>query len=674
MKIKDVLLLCSNLTLQQIIKQFFFLLKKNLILGIMKKKDMYMSGQLNIDKLKVMEESKGLSFNDVVQFEMDCAIAEELYRMYMSHRFDLLGSGWVRCGFFDNAPGVEGYKYDPLVLQDIDGSGEWLNKVVRDLDFIKSKKIYGRYVSSDYVPIDWQKDYKTGYRWSAFAWYRPITIARKAGADIKVPWELSRLEHFPQMAVLYKKFPKRQKIILDEFMNQCADFISQNPIRRGVNWMCTMDIGIRTANMVIAYWMFESLGAVFLDDFKDLFVNSIYQHCQHIYNNLEWSVLFCFNHYFADICGLLYGAAFLRNDKKAAKWLKFARKEFSVELNKQFYKEGSNFEGSAGYHRLSGEMAVFAGLLIQKLARDGICKDLSDEDKELFFNIGKFADDITRPDGNFVQIGDNDSGRFFRLLVQGQLMTVAEAKDKYASLAGYTPEAAEELYFDEQVNSMKQLCVCLKKLLENAVKGDYKEQLVNTKSAVMEPADRLLYENEWRIDAKPQEKTLLDNLQYVEYPQFGIYIFRSPRIFLCFNGTDNGQKGNAGHAHNDKLSFELWIDSIPVFQDPGTYVYTALPEERNRYRGVCAHNGMLCGREQNKFKEVFSMENETICRKIEQTENSVMLEVSFSDIIQRRKITIEPDGVLINDSSNHIFEVNGGYPDITEGYGKVLNG
>lgn len=671
-KMKDIFMVCSKLTLGQIIRQSFFSLKRSLMLSILRRKDRYVSGQLDIDNLKKLKRSEGISFNEIIQFEMNTAIAEELYRMYISHRFDLLGSGWIRCGFLDNAPGVMGYKYNSLVIRDVDANGEWLKNVVRNLDFTKSKKIYNKFVSPDYVPIDWQKDFKTGYRWSAFDWYRPITVAKKKGADIKVPWELSRLEHFPQLAILYKKFPERQKTILNEFINQSIDFFSQNPIRRGVNWMCTMDIGIRTANMVMAYWMFASLGAVFTNDFEDMFSNAIFQHCQHIYNNLEWSALLCSNHYFANICGLLYGSSFLRNNRTAAKWLKFARKEFSVELNKQFYKEGSNFEGSVGYHRLTGEMVVFTSLLIKKLARKNVCKDISKEEKELLLNIGKFARDVTRPDGNFVQIGDNDSGRFFRLLVQGQLLTAVEAKKKYASLEGYKPEDAGELYFDEQVNSMQQLSIFLDNFLDHNVERNSEKQMIGKREYMSIP-QVFSFEKEWRIVAEFQQNSLLDNLQYVEYPQFGIYIFYSPRIFLCFNGTDNGQHGNAGHAHNDKLSFELWIDNAPIFQDPGTNVYTALLEERNKYRSVCAHNGMLCGTEQNKFKSVFSMKNETICKKIWQTENSILLEVSFSGIIQRRKITIESDSILINDSSNCAFEVNVKQPLITEGYGKVLN-
>ena len=45
-----------------------------------------------------------------------------------------------------------------------------------------------------------------------------------------------------------------------------------------------------------------------------------------------------------------------------------------------------------------------------------------------------------------------------------------------------------------------------------------------------------------------------------------------------------------GHAHCDQLSLELFFRE-PLLTDPGTFVYTALPSERNRYRCTSAHNG-----------------------------------------------------------------------------------
>lgn len=59
-----------------------------------------------------------------------------------------------------------------------------------------SKKSYSL-IDKEYKPIDWQKDFKSGFRWSAKDWY----LNQRNSVDIKVPWEIGRLQHLPQLAL-----------------------------------------------------------------------------------------------------------------------------------------------------------------------------------------------------------------------------------------------------------------------------------------------------------------------------------------------------------------------------------------------------------------------------------------------------------------------------------------
>ena len=45
-----------------------------------------------------------------------------------------------------------------------------------------------------------------------------------------------------------------------------------------------------------------------------------------------------------------------------------------------------------------------------------------------------------------------------------------------------------------------------------------------------------------------------------------------------------------GHLHDDNLAVELYADRRLLFFDPGTYVYTSLPDARNAYRVAAAHH------------------------------------------------------------------------------------
>ena len=96
----------------------------------------------------------------------------------------------------------------------------------------------------------------------------------------------------------------------------------------GVNWVCTMDVAIRAANWLIAYDLFFSSGAKFDAPFNRLFTRSIYEHGQHIVNNLEWSTTARTNHYLANIVGLIFISCYLSNTPETSIWLAFSIQEF----------------------------------------------------------------------------------------------------------------------------------------------------------------------------------------------------------------------------------------------------------------------------------------------------------------------------------------------------------
>ena len=76
----------------------------------------------------------------------------------------------------------------------------------------------------------------------------------------------------------------------------------------------------------------------------------------------------------------------------------------------------------------------------------------------------------------------------------------------------------------------------------------------------------------------------------VGYPDGGLYVLRAEGIYAIARAGDTGMRGLGGHAHNDQLSFELSGFGRPLIIDPGAYLYTAAPEERNRFRSTAFHS------------------------------------------------------------------------------------
>jgi uncharacterized heparinase superfamily protein len=111
----------------------------------------------------------------------------------------------------------------------------------------------------------------------------------------------------------------------------------------------------------------------------------------------------------------------------------------------------------------------------------------------------------------------------------------------------------------------------------------------------------------------------VEDIESKPFPDAGWYIMRNKRDYMIVSCGPNGQKGNGGHCHNDKLSFELCMDGKDIFIDPGTYLYTPDPEMRNLFRSTSYHNTVnVNNMEQNSFDKgfLFKLNDESKARNI----------------------------------------------------------
>jgi len=456
---------------------------------------------------------------------------------FLKHEFDLLGSGWVQVFHGMKCKGIEGFHYRAQE-----------KRRINEPNLAESERIQ-QFIQQPFVPIDWQLDFKSGYRWNEDTWSKCIEYGHQIGADVKVPWELSRMQHLVQLAWGYAL--EKDQIYITEFQNQILDFISANPPRYGVNWSCTMDVGIRIANWLIAYDLLRAYDAPVSEEFEKVFIRSVYEHGHHIFHHLEWDPFLRSNHYLANIAGLLFVVAYLPSSLETAKWRTFAIQELEQEVLSQFHPDGSNFEGSTSYHRLSAEMVVYATALHSQ--------EFSEEYLKRIDKMAEFIRDITKPDGTIIQIGDNDSGRFIKMFPDTDVL--------------------DHRYLIGAIKNKSNL------------------------TTLIEGQLRPVLEKEKRVAA---------------YPDFGIYIQNQDPWFLAVRCGSIGQKGNGGHAHNDQLSFELSVKGVSMIVDPGTYVYTPLPDARRRFRSTSMHNTLsIKGKEQNLDVGLFQLTDRAKAEVIE---------------------------------------------------------
>jgi len=87
------------------------------------------------------------------------------------------------------------------------------------------------------------------------------------------------------------------------------------------------------------------------------------------------------------------------------------------------------------------------------------------------------------------------------------------------------------------------------------------------------------------------------------YRDGGFYILRAGDLYVAVRCGDVGIHGRGCHAHNDLTGFELSWGDRPLVVDPGSYLYTADPVERNRFRSTAVHSVLQVDEaEQNEIR------------------------------------------------------------------------
>ena len=382
----------------------------------------------------------------------------------------------------------------------------------------------------------------------------------------------------------------------------------------------------------------------------------MYAHGAYLVRHLEWNGGARGNHYLADVAGLLFAAAYLPRTAETDAWLAFAIQELVGETEHQFTPDGACFESSTVYHRLSAEMVVYATALVLGLGAEkraalaeydaarlrarprlrpapiplhplpggGGSSPFGPAHVERMQRMAELTRDLTKSDDRVHQVGDNDSGRFLKLWPAMRAVPVEGVRRRLASLAGWDgiPDGSE--YREEDVLDHRHLVAAIDGLFGRAdfaafAPGHPEREIVRAlaggarfaaaaregsaaadlfvgteaaweraRAAMEAPGMR---RRAWSIPLPPGAKAP----ECCAYPWLGVYILRFGGPWLAVRCGGRGQDESGAHAHNDQLAVEVQVQGVHPVRDPGTYLYTPLPERRNEYRSARAHNAPLGG-------------------------------------------------------------------------------
>jgi hypothetical protein len=430
----------------------------------------------------------------------------------------------------------------------------------------RTVRLFGADVDLGAGRLPWHDDVLNGYRWDPTTFYRTVPIPY-GRADIKVPWELSRCQHLPTVAMAYAA--SRERRFAAEVVAQIDDWIDANPTGYGVNWACTMDVAIRAVNWLWAYELIADAADV-SDEFLGRFLSSLLAHGRHVHRNIErYRDGITTNHTLADYVGLLYLGLLLPQLADAREWREEGARGVVECMEAQVFRDGVQFESAIAYHRFTLEMLAGSSVLASRNDRR-----LPESFTASLERMIEFVLHYTRPDGLAPLVGDNDDGR---LQILGR-------------------------YFDWQPQDHRYLLGIGTVLFDRA---DF-AAVARGGCAAPEETCWLLGPDAWDavLDRSGQPTVTATRA----FPDGGRYVFRHLGHHALVSADEVGTAGLGNHKHNDIFSFELSVDGTAIVVDPGTYLYTSDRAARDGFRATAAHNTFVVdGAEQNAITEWFGM-------------------------------------------------------------------
>lgn len=246
----------------------------------------------------------------------------------------------------------------------------------------------------------------TGDGWHAdafhdFSWPRDYFATCDYAAageccDVKVPWEISRLQFLPWLA---EAFLIRGSVeYLECYSRVVDDWLDNNPPGFGVNWCCAMEVAIRSVNLSASAAV---LGGHLDERLQRRIVASLAAHLTFIERFPETSDVNG-NHTLANLMGTSFLAAALFGPESYEASRRIA--EFARESDQQFEDAGCHLERALIYHRLCLDMH----LIVLAIARRGerASKSLEDTATRALAFAHRVSSNSRLP-----VIGDSDSGQ-----------------------------------------------------------------------------------------------------------------------------------------------------------------------------------------------------------------------------------------------------------------------
>ncbi len=389
-------------------------------------------------------------------------------------------------------------------------------------------------------PFDWYFSDDSAVHWPACHYAKIDYRPGNPYGDVRINWELNRLQFLPAIAVTDEALAK----------SILADWLIKNPYLHGPSYLASMEVALRWFSIYWAVCLFKKqLDTSFLRALTGLAVAS----GKFIEGRLSTHSS-AGNHLIIEAVGLYWLGKALENNQCGVQWISKAREILWEQIIRQISPDGSNQEQSFWY----------LGFVVDALFHYLLLEDRAIIPAEVLERVEKmleFVNDMTLPDGSFPDYGDRDDGFVFRL--HGNYHR--SPFPGLLNLGTFFFDRPECHRDDQQAG--ERLNFWTNGRVQNVVPFD---------GSVHQPVS----------SKRPLLKTYKDG---------GMTLMRWEKGRLLFRHAPLGLGPTYGHGHADSLSILFSWGDVPVLIDLGSGQYNGDQAIRNFFRSTIAHNAIEIG-------------------------------------------------------------------------------
>ncbi len=412
--------------------------------------------------------------------------------------------------------------------------------------------------------------------------------------DSKVVWEISRFQFIYDLGQAYlltgdEKYPCK-------FFELVQDWSRKNRDYHGVNFCSALESAFRIHALAWGIWFFKDSSSLTSEYAGDLY-RLIHTCANFVRHHL--SKYFSPNtHLLGEAYALMIAGILFSEFSDASVWQQLGYDTLLAELDRQFTKDGMHAELSTAYHGYTVEFL---------LSLVALCRQRNIPLEARFHErLAQGTDVLTalqRPDGTWPHIGDEDGGRLF-------FLSRVPASD------------------------FRPLVDACRALLSHGTTGSF--------------VDSFWFCGETSSNS-PVQPTVTESTRLGDA---GIIVSRSKEGMFSLLQCGSFGYGDSPHSHADMLHLDISVGDDNFLVDPGTCVYTADLDKRNRYRSAAVHNGPTIARlSLENPRDPFGWLQKPDCRvkAYHKTERSEFYEATYRVSMDRHVVTFSRSVLFLHD-------------------------